>query len=178
MQFNLSSKNLEITPAIEAMMTKKLGKLEKFFSDDTKANVFMSMNKELAKIEITVPVRNSTIRCEQTGNDLYALMDDAVDAMEKQLRKYRGKLIDFYQSGENLNRGFVEAVEPEEEPIRIVKTKRFAVKPMDPVEACLQMELIGHNFYMFLNSETDEVNVVYRRNDGAYGLIEPILDED
>ena len=94
------------------------------------------------------------------------------------MRKYRGKLIDFYQSGQNMNRAFEESPETEEDPIRIVRTKRFAVKPMDATEACLQMELLGHAFYMFLNSDTNEVNVVYKRNDGAYGLIEPILDDE
>lgn len=177
MKINLSSKNLEITPAIENLLTKKLDKLDKFFNEEKTAYVLVSMEKERSRIEITVPVKNSTIRCEQTGNDLYALMDDAVDAMEKQLRRYRGKLLDFYQSGADLNHAIVEEEEPEEEPIRIVRTKRFAVKPMDAIEACLQMELLGHAFYMFLNSETNEVNVVYRRNDGAYGLIEPVLDD-
>ncbi len=178
MHFNLTSRNLEITPAMENVLDKKLAKLDRFFNADAEAYVHLSMNKDIAKIEITVPVKGSTIRCEQEGIDLYSLMDDAVDAMEKQLKKYRGKLKDFYQSGAAFNKEYVEEPEPEEEPIRIVRTKRFAVKPMDAEEACLQMELLGHSFYMFLNSETNEVNVVYRRNDGAFGIIEPVLDED
>ncbi len=177
MQYQLSSKNLEVTSSMESILARKLDKLDKLFDESAIAHVLMSMESGRAKIEITIPVKNSTIRSEQTGSDIYALIDDAVDAMERQMRKYRGKLIDFYQSGKNPNRNYEENVEPEEDPIKIVRTKRFAVKPMDAVEACLQMELLGHAFYMFLNSDTNEVNVVYKRNDGAFGLIEPILDD-
>ena len=178
MQYKLTGKNLEITSAMENILERKLAKLDKLFDENASANVLMSMEKGRSKIEITIPVKNSTIRSEQTGNDIYALIDDAVDALERQMRKYRGKLIDFYQSGQNMNRAFEESPETEEDPIRIVRTKRFAVKPMDATEACLQMELLGHAFYMFLNSDSNEVNVVYKRNDGAYGLIEPILDDE
>ena len=176
MNYKLISKNLEVTPAMEDMLAKKLSKLDRFFATDTAATVFMGMQKNRAKLEITVPVKNGSIRSEQTGPDIYSLMDDAVDSMEKQLKKYRSKLIDFYQSGNG--KVYEPISEAEEAPIQIVRTKRFAVKPMDAEEACLQMELLGHNFYMFLNAETGEVNVVYRRNDGAYGLIEPILGEE
>ena len=178
MQYKLTGKNLEITSAMENILERKLSKLDKLFDENAVAYTVMSMEKGRAKIEITIPVKNSTIRSEQTGNDIYALIDDAVDAIERQMRKYRGKLIDFYQSGKNPNKAFVENVEADETPIRIVRTKRFAVKPMDAVEACLQMELLGHAFYMFLNSDTNEVNVVYKRNDGAFGLIEPVLDDE
>ena len=178
MQYKLTGKNLEITPAMENILERKLAKLDKLFDENAVAYTVMSMEKGRSKIEITIPVKNSTIRSEQTGNDMYELIDDAVEAMEKQMRKYRGKLIDFYQSGQNPNKVYEEAVETEEDPIRIVRTKRFAVKPMDAQEACLQMELLGHDFYMFLNSDTNEVNVVYKRNDGAFGLIEPILDDE
>lgn len=179
MNYNLSSKNLVITDAIRSMLMKKLSKVEKYFADNTAADVMLSMEGGRSKIEITVPVKNSTLRCEQSGNDLYALMDDAVEALEKQIKRYRGKLQDLHQSGDGLSSSFMAEKEAAaEEPIRIVRTKRFAVKPMDPIEACLQMELIGHSFYMFLNSESNEVNVVYRRNNGAYGLIEPILDDE
>ncbi|MBQ4424541.1 MAG: ribosome-associated translation inhibitor RaiA [Lachnospiraceae bacterium] len=176
MNYKLTSKNLEVTSAMENMLDKKLSKLDRFFTSDTDAYVFMGMTKNQAKLEITIPVRGGAIRAEQTGPDIYSLMDDAVDSMEKQLKKYRSKLIDFYQSGSG--KVYEPLEEVEESTINIVRTKRFAVKPMDAEEACLQMELLGHNFYMFLNAETGEVNVVYRRNDGAYGLIEPILGEE
>ena len=177
MNFKLTTaKNFEATPAMEDLLDKKLAKLDRFFVAKTDAEVFMGLTKGKAKVEITVPVRSGAIRSEKTGNDIYALIDEAVDSMEKQLKKYRSKLHDFYQSG-GIDK--YEPTEPQEdEPIRIVRTKRFAVKPMDAEEACLQMELLGHAFYMFLNAESGEVNVVYRRNDGTYGLIEPLLGED
>ncbi len=177
MNFKLTTgKNFEASPAMEELLAKKLAKLDRFFTTKTEANVYMGMTKSQAKVEITVPVRSGAIRSEKTGNDIYALIDDAVDSMEKQLKKYRSKLHDFYQSG-RVDK--YEPLEPAEEPtLSIVKTKRFAVKPLDAEEACLQMELLGHNFYVFQNAESGEVNVVYRRNDGAYGLIEPILGEE
>ena len=178
MNFKLTTgKNFEATPAMEELLEKKLAKLDRFFVSNTAAEVFMGMTKAKAKVEITVPVRSGAIRSEKTGNDIYALIDEAMDSMEKQLKKYRSKLHDFYQSGGRADK-MAPAEAVEEAPISIVKTKRFAVKPMDAEEACLQMELLGHNFYVFLNAESGEVNVVYRRNDGAYGLIEPILGEE
>ena len=177
MNFKLTTgKNFEASPAMEELLAKKLAKLDRFFVSNTDAQVFMGMTKSRAKVEITVPVRSGAIRSEKTGTDIYALIDEAVDSMEKQLKKYRGKLHDFYQSGRPDKYEPVEAAE--EAPISIVKTKRFAVKPLDAEEACLQMELLGHNFYVFQNAESGEVNVVYRRNDGAYGLIEPLLGEE
>ena len=173
MQYKLTGKNLEITSAMENILDRKLTKLDKLFDGNAVAYTVMSMEKGRSKIEITIPVKNSTIRSEQTGNDIYALIDDAVDAIERQMRKYRGKLIDFYQSGQNPNKAYEESVEAEEAPIRIVRTKHFALKPMDPEEACLQMDLLGHSFYVFRDAETDQVSVVYKRKDGAYGLIEP-----
>ncbi len=177
MNFKLTTgKNFETSPAMEELLDKKLAKLDRFFTANTDAHVYMGSTKGVAKVEITVPVRSGAIRSEKSGNDVYALIDEAVDSMEKQLKKYRSKLKDFYQSGKTDK---YEPQEPvEEESLKIVKTKRFAVKPMDAEEACLQMELLAHNFYVFLNSESGEVNVVYRRNDGAYGLIEPQPDED
>jgi len=177
MNFKLTTgKNFKVTPAIEEMLDRKLSKLDRFFVSDTDALVYMGMTKNDAKLEITVPVRSGVIRSEKSGSDMYALIDEAVDSMEKQLKKYRSKLHDTWQSG-GINK-YEPMEQVEEEPIQIVRTKRFAVKPMDAEEACLQMELLGHNFYMFLNAETGEVNVVYRRNDGAFGLIEPVLGEE
>nr|MBQ6241793.1 ribosome-associated translation inhibitor RaiA [Lachnospiraceae bacterium] len=177
MNFKLiTGKNFTATQAMEELLDKKLAKLDRFFVAKTDAEVFMDLVKSKAKVEITVPVRYGVIRSEKTGTDIYALIDEAVDSMEKQLKKYRSKLQDTYQSGG------LDKYEPEnpadDDEIKIVRTKRFAVKPMDAEEACLQMELLGHNFYMFLNAESGEVNVVYRRNDGAYGLIEPVLGEE
>ena len=178
MRYNLTGKNFEVTASMEAVLAKKLAKLDKFFTEGTVANVSLSAKKDNHKVEITVPIKGAAIRCEQEGPDYYAVIDDVVSAMENQITKYRGKLLDYYHSGSGLNPSYTEEAEPEEAAIKIVKTKRFAVKPMDAVEACLQMEMLGHDFYVFRNGETDEVNVVYKRHGGTYGLIEPTLVDE
>ena len=137
----------------------------------------MSEQLEAYKKRLTGEVYASLdFALDTTDGEMYALIDEAVDSMEKQLKKYRGKLHDSWQSG--AGNQYEPTPPAEDDSIQIVRTKRFAVNPMDAEEACLQMELLGHSFYMFLNAETGEVNVVYRRNDGAYGLIEPILDDE
>ncbi len=125
------------------------------------------------KSRLLIPVKGSIIRAEESSNDMYVSIDLVEEIIERQLRKYKNKLIDKKQSAQSFSDLFIsEEAEPEDE-IQIVKTKRFAMKPMDPEEACVQMELLGHNFYVFLNAETEEVNVVYKRKGLTYGLIEP-----
>ena len=105
---------------------------------------------------------------------MYVSIDLVEEIIERQVKKYKNKLIDRKQAAVSFNKAFIEEETPnQEDEIRIVKTKKFGMKPMDPEEACVQMELLGHNFYVFLNSETDEVNVVYKRKGNTYGLIEP-----
>jgi len=174
MQFTFTGKNMEITDDLKAMALKKLGKLDKYFFSETEAKVTMSIERENHTIEVTIPVKGGMIRAEQTSTDMYSSIDLAREAIEKQLLKYKNKIVDRYQDG-----GFAQTYldEPDEEEeegaLKIVKTKRFAVKPMDPEEACLQMEMLGHNFYVFRDSITDQVCVVYKRKNGTYGLIEP-----
>ncbi len=111
---------------------------------------------------------------EETSDDMCTSIDQAADVLERQLVKYRKKLIDKYQSGGNFSSLYQEEVEekPEDDEIRIVRTKRFDVKPMDPEEACLQMEMLGHSFFVFRNSDTEKIAVVYKRKGNTYGLIE------
>ena len=179
MNINYSSKHMEITSAMETLFTKKLTRLEKYFADDTVAYVHITNRKNTQKLEITIPVKGSTIRSEQEGPDVYNLIDKEVDALERQIKKYRGKLQDTRRAAGSVKPGYEPQPEAaEEDDIRIEKRKTFAMKPQSAEEACLQMELLGHNFYVFLNSETNEINVVYRRNNGGYGLIEPTLAEE
>ena len=143
------------------------------------------MEKERQKIEVTIPVKGHIIRSEQTSNDMYVSIDLVEEIIERQLRKYKNKLIAKSQGyissaehGNNFRKDFYDSADdastiPAEDKIKIVRTKRFGVKPMFPEDACIQMELLGHSFFVFSNAETDEVNVVYRRKDGSYGLIEP-----
>ena len=113
------------------------------------------------------------IRAEETSTDMYVSIDLVEEVIERQLRKYKNKLIQKEQNVAQFSKGFVDEDTYDEEEISIIRSKKFAMKPMDPEEACVQMELLGHTFFVFRNSETDEVNVVYKRKDNTYGLIEP-----
>ena len=175
MRYIISGKNLDVTDGLRSAVTEKLGKLERYFTPDTEVQVTLSVEKERQKIEVTIPVKGNIIRSEQTSTDMYVSIDLVEEVIERQIRRYRKKLIDRKQSAQSFSQMFIQQAEEDDhdEEIRIVKTKRFGMKPMFPEDACVEMELLGHNFYMFLNAETDQVNVVYRRKGNTYGLIEP-----
>lgn len=174
MKFIISGRNIDITDGLRTAVEDKLGKLERYFTADTEIIVTLSVEKERQKIEVTIPVKGNIIRSEQVSNDMYVSIDLVEEVIERQLRRYKTRLIAQTQNVESFSASFLESEdEPENEGIKIVKTKKFAIKPMDAEEACLQMELLGHSFYVFFNSETEETNVVYKRKDGTYGLIEP-----
>ncbi|MBQ5735821.1 MAG: ribosome-associated translation inhibitor RaiA [Lachnospiraceae bacterium] len=173
MRFIITGRNIDVTPGLKTAVEDKLGKLEKFFKPDTEVNVTLSVEKDRQKIEVTIPVKGSIIRSEQVSNDMYVSIDLVEEVIERQMKKYKNKIIDAKQAGSPFTDDYLEKEYDEESDIKIVRTKRFGIKPMDPEEACVQMELLGHNFYVFNNSETDEVNVVYKRKGGTYGLIEP-----
>ncbi len=172
MRYNITGKNIEVTDDLRAAVLKKIGKLERYFSEDTTVTVALSVEKGRQKIEVTIPVRGSIIRSEQSSNDMYVSIDLVEEVIERQLKKYKTKLTSHQQSGADFSEDYSQE-EDEPEDIKIIRTKRFAMKPMDPEEACVQMELLGHNFYVFRNADTDEVNVVYKRKGNTYGLIEP-----
>ncbi len=172
MRLQIYGKNLELTPRLQAQVENKLSKLGKYLRDDTEVQATLSVEKDRHKIEVTIPMRGTTIRAEEISQDMYSSIDMVQETIERQLRRHKTRLINRYQGGfspEYLE----EDAGDEEDGIRIVRTKHFALKPMDPEEACLQMDLLGHSFYVFRDSETDQVCVVYKRKDGAYGLIEP-----
>ena len=133
----------------------------------------LSVEKERQKIEVTIPVKGNIIRSEQVSDDMYVSIDLVEEVVERQLKKYRKKIVDKKQNVSAFSQAFVETVEEADDEIKIVRSKKFAIKPMDIEEACVQMELLGHDFFVFCNAETDEVNVVYKRKNGSYGLIEP-----
>ena len=174
MRYIISGKNLDVTDGLRSAVTEKLGKLERYFTPDTEVQVTLSVEKERQKIEVTIPVKGTVIRSEQVSNDMYVSIDLVEEVIERQIRRYRKKLIDRKQAAVSFSQAFIEEEDelPDDE-IQIVKTKKFAIKPTNPEEACLQMEMLGHSFYVFLNSDTDQVNVVYKRKNGTYGLIEP-----
>ncbi|MBS1483140.1 MAG: ribosome-associated translation inhibitor RaiA, partial [Clostridium sp.] len=147
---------------------------EHFFTPDTEVIVALSAQKDRQKIEVTIPVKGNTIRAEESSTDMYVSIDLVEEVIERQIRRYRKKLIDKKQAAVSFSQAFIEEEdEIQDDEIQIVKTKKFAIKPTIPEEACLQMEMLGHNFYVFLNADTDQVNVVYKRKNGTYGLIEP-----
>ncbi len=174
MKFIIVGKNIDVTPSLKETVENKLGKLERYFTPDTEIHVTLSVQREHQKIEVTIPVKGNIIRSEQESTDMYVSIDLVEEVIERQLRKYKNKLVAKHQEGNNFNKELFETEEPfDDGEIKIVRTKKFGIKPMFPEDACVQMELLGHNFFVFSNAETDEVCVVYRRKDGTFGLIEP-----
>ena len=173
MKFIISGKNLQITDNLRAAVEDKLGKLERYFTPETEVIVTLSIEKDRQKVEVTIPVKGNIIRSEQTSNDMYVSIDLVEEVIERQLRKYKNKIIDKKQSAVNFQKAFIDRDYAEAEDVKIIRTKKFDIKPMYPEDACVQMELLGHDFYVFCNAETDQVNVVYKRKGNTYGLIEP-----
>ncbi len=175
MKFIISGKNIDVTPSLKETVMNKLGKLERYFTPDTEIIVTLSVEKERQKIEVTIPVKGNIIRSEQVSSDMYVSIDLVEEVIERQLRKYKNKLVARHQDGGNFKQDFweTEDVADNEDEIKIVRTKKFGIKPMFAEDACVQMELLGHDFFVFCNADTDEVNVVYKRKNGTFGLIEP-----
>ncbi len=173
MRYTITGRNLEVTSSLRSAVEDKLGKLERYFNPETEAFVTLSVQKDKQKIEVTIPIKGNIIRAEESSSDMYVSIDLVEEIIERQIKRYKKKLIDKKQSAQSFSDLFINEEYNLEDDIQIVKTKKFAIKPMDPEEACVQMELLGHNFYVFLNSETEEVNVVYKRKGNTYGLIEP-----
>lgn len=172
MNFIISGKNIDVTDGLKSAVQDKLGKLERYFTPGTEIIVTLSVEKERQKIEVTIPVKGSIIRSEQVSNDMYVSIDLVEEVIERQLRRYKNKLVDKQQEGGSFQKAFIED-EYEEEEVKILRTKKYDVKPMYPEDACVQMELLGHNFFVFVNAETDQVNVVYKRKGNTYGIMEP-----
>jgi len=174
MAISVRGKNLEITPALKDYVEKRVKKVTKYFDKTGDIAVILKVVKGHHQVEVTVPVDGILLRGEESTSDMYASIDQVMDKIEKQIEKHKTKLAKKFRGG-----GFradvassVVVPEVEEEGI-IVRTKKFAVKPMDSEEAVMQMNLMNHDFFMFLNTETEQVNLVYRRKDGQFGLLEP-----
>jgi putative sigma-54 modulation protein len=175
MRITITGRNIELTDGLKAAVEERLSKLEKFFAPDTDVFVTLSVEKERQKIEVTIPIKGHIIRSEQVSSDMYVSIDLVEEVIERQLKKYRTRLTSKKMNvADKFNAAFVEGdADEDDEEVKIVRTKRFGMKPMYPEDACVQMELTGHDFFVFRNAETDEVNVVYRRKGNTYGLIEP-----
>ncbi len=177
MQLTLHGRNVEVTPALREYVEKKIGKLEKYFEFALEPQVVLLVQKGDHRVEITIPLDGRVLRSEVETGDMYASVDEAVDKIERQIHKYKTRI---NRKARQVNDPLLfkenfmgsEPEEDDNEP-RLVRTKRFTMKPMSIDDAILEMNLLDHDFYVFTNSDTDEVNVVYRRRDGNYGLIEP-----
>ena len=176
MKLNYTGKNMDITDALRDVTNKKLSKLDKYFQEDIEGNVTFSSEKNRKIIEVTINLPGTIIRAEESTDDMYVSIDKAVDILEREIRKYKTKLQKRYKNGQTIRFENVVPLtkdEKEDEGPKIVRRKRFMLKPMLSEEAVLQMELLRHNFYVYMDADTGDVNVVYKRNDGNYGLIEP-----
>ena len=173
MKITLRGKNIEITEAIEEKVSEKLSKLDKYFivSENVEAKVLVRTYPYGQKIEVTIPTEYVLLRAEVVDQDLYNAIDLVIDKLEGQIRKYKTRLNRKYKDNKlAFNLASIEPLEEEEDVL--VKTKTITPKPMDMEEAIMQMELIGHSFFVYRDTETDAISIVYRRNDGDYGLIE------
>lgn len=174
MRYTFTGKNYTVSSGLRDVIAQKIGKLEKFFMPETVANVKLSSFNKTHKIEVTIVLKGSVIRAEEEADTMHEAVDTVVDKLERQIVKHRKKLIDKHRHSGALKKEFMD-YEQDKPEVRnkIVKSKKFAIKPMDAEEACMELELLGHDFFVFRNADTDEVNVVYKRKNGDFGLIEP-----
>jgi len=174
MKLRITGKNIEINDALKERVEKKFSKLDKFFPPHTEVVVTMGVQKLLHILEVTIYFNGIVMRAEVEGDDYFTCIDKALGIIERQIRKNKTKLEKRLRStaygAENFS---IDVLEEEETEFKVVRTKKFAIKPMNTQEAILQMNLLGHSFFVFSNDETNEINVVYKRKDGNYGLIEP-----
>ena len=175
MKTTITGKNIELTQGLKGAVEERFKKLDKYFNKDTEAIVTLIVEKERQKIEVTIPMKGQYLRAEEVTSDMYASIEAVTNTLEAQLKKHRQKIINRQQSNSSaiFASDFLSDEETDEEPIKIIKSKKFDMKPMYPEDACLEMDLTGHDFFMFRNAETDEINVVYKRKNKTYGLIEP-----
>ncbi|MCI9430604.1 MAG: ribosome-associated translation inhibitor RaiA [Lachnospiraceae bacterium] len=173
MKITISGKNIDVTDGLRTAVQDKIGKLERYFMPETEVQVTLSVEKDRQKIEVTIPVKGNIIRSEQVSSDMYVSIDLVEEVIERQLKKYKNKLVDQQQASSFFKQEYIEKDYMDDEEVKIIRTKRFDIKPMYPEDACVQMELLGHSFYVFCNAETEQVNVVYKRKGNTYGLIEP-----
>ena len=181
MKFIVSGKNMEVTESLKSKVITKLSKLDKFVNSGTEVHVTMSVRKENHKeihvVEVTIFLQGVIIRAEESSDDMYNSINKVIEVLEKQVMKHRTRLEKKMHSGGNLKFEDldIESEEQivEEEEFKVVRSKSFGIKPMDVEEAILQMNLLGHAFFVFYSAESNKVNVVYKRNNGNYGLIEP-----
>ena len=175
MDIIIRGSKLEITDSMEAYAKEKLSKLDRYLDDNEtpKATVLVKISGHLHKVEVTIPLKSLILRAEESQEDFYAAIDVVIDKLERQIRKNKTRIAASKKKEvRDFAYGYIEELEVEEEPETIVKRKKIDLKPMDEEEAILQMELLGHSFYLYKDADTDRPTVVYKRKDGNYGIIE------
>lgn len=172
MKTTIVARKMDLTPGMKEYVEKKLTKLDRFFDEDAEAKITMSVEKNRQKIEATIYSRNTIYRVEQITSDMYVTMDKIIDDMERQIRKNKTRLEKRLRKDAFVDVGVYNVPIEEETEFNIIKTKTFITKPMSNEEAILQMNLLGHTFFVYKNAETEKNNIVYKRNDGNYGIIE------
>jgi len=173
MKYIISGTNLQVSEGLKETVMEKLSKLEKYFSKEIEVMVTFSHVKKEQVVEVTIPIKNAFIRAEEHADNMHMAIDQVVDILERQLLRHKKKLIKRHRHHGTFKKHFIEERHEEDEMIDIVRSKRFPVKPMDAEEACMEMELLGHSFFVFRERETEEIQVVYKRKDGRFGLIAP-----
>ena len=173
MKVTVMSKNIEITPALRAMIEKKISKLDKYFEKEVDAKVTISVQKSRHIVEVTIPFSGIMLRAEEATEDMYKSIDMVEEKLVRQIRKQKTKLSRKYNQSLRFAEIATDLEEVEETKGKIVRTKTFAVKPMNSEEAVLQMELLGHNFFVYQDTDTNNISVLYKRKDGNYGLLDP-----
>jgi putative sigma-54 modulation protein len=174
----LGKNNVEISETIQAYVEKKVGKLGRYLStlDEGKVEISREGTKlpeQRFTVQVTLDSRGVLIRAQERSKDMHTAIDKVVDVLSKRIKRYKGRLYDKRKGASFARQGTAIEEEPIEAPKRVVKTKHFLIKPMSIDEAIRQMELLGHNFFLFMDADTEKLNLLYRRDDGNYGLIEP-----
>ena len=176
LKFNIRGENVEVTDAIRDYVVKRISKLQKFFEDSVEATAHVNLKvypNRTYKVEVTIPLPYLTLRAEETSNDMYGSVDLVTDKLERLIRKYKTKVNRKSREKGLKNLEFVPSDDDSaSDELKIVRTKQVSLKPMDPEEAVLQMDMLGHDFFVFQDAETNGTSIVYRRRDGRYGLIE------
>ena len=177
MLITITGMNIEVSDYLNDLVIKKVSKLDKYFPEDTEAHVTMAVERNRHIVEVTIPYTGGIIRGEETSGDMYASIDNVLAKLEKQIVRHRTKLEKSLRAGafKTPEPVFADAfdADDEEDAPRVVRVKRFDIKPMTVEEAMLQLELLGHAFYVFTNGDSGQINVIYKRKDGNFGLIEP-----
>lgn len=165
-------KNIEVTQALKEYVVKHENKITRYFEKEMDVNVLLAVEKDRKIVEVTARVEGVVLRCVEANPDMYAAIDLVFDKLVRQIHKYKTKLAKRFKEVE-FKGDLIPAKEAVDEVFEVVRKKRFVARPMDVEEAILQMNLVGHDFFVFRNAETDSINVVYKRKHGKYGLIEP-----